>query len=64
MTLQNNTPSKLVKARKKELLDRQKLTTDPVELEKIRKLLEEVEYLLGRYAEPTTRRKINKKGQD
>lgn len=54
----HNSPSKVVKARKKFLLDKLKLTTDAGQLETIKKQLEEVEYLLTRYSDPTTRKRI------
>src|SRR5688500_11943423 len=56
----HNSPSKVIKARKKFLLDKQKITTDAVELEGIKKQMKEIEYLLTRYADPTTRRKIER----
>jgi hypothetical protein len=59
----HNSPSKAVKARKKFLLNKQKNTTDAVELESIKKQMEEVEYLLTRYSDPTTRRIIKKNGE-
>lgn len=59
----HNSPSKVVKARKKFLLKKQKLTTDAGELESIRKQMLEVEYLLTRYSDPTTRRRIKRKGE-
>jgi len=57
----HNSPSKAIKARKKFLLDKQKITTNSDELAEIKKELKEVEYLLTRYSEPTTRRKLEKK---
>lgn len=60
----HNSPGKVLKARKKFLLHQQKLTTDAVELAAIKKQLEEVEYLLTRYSDPTTRRPIQTNGED
>jgi hypothetical protein len=59
----HNSPSKVVKARKKFLLEKQKHTTDSGELKTIQKQLEEIEYLLTRYSDPTTRRRIETGGQ-
>jgi hypothetical protein len=59
----HNSPSKVVKARKKFLLMKQKLTKDAVELEMIDRQMQEVEYLLTRYSDPTTRRKIERKDE-
>jgi hypothetical protein len=59
----HNSPSDAVKARKKFLLDKQERTTDARELESIRKQLQEVEYLLTRYADPTTRKRIERKDE-
>jgi hypothetical protein len=59
----HNSPSKVVKARKKFLLNQQKHTTDVGELNAIKKQMEEIEYLLTRYADPTTRRVIKKEGE-
>jgi hypothetical protein len=59
----HNSPSKVVKARKKFLLEKQKHTTDIGELKTIQKQLEEIEYILTRYSDPTTRRRIETGGQ-
>src|SRR5688572_20569623 len=59
----HNSPSKVVKARKKFLLEKQKHTTAIGELKTIQKQLEEIEYLLTRYSDPTTRRRIETGGQ-
>jgi hypothetical protein len=59
----HNSPSKVIKARKKFLLEKQKLTTDIGELETIKKQMQEIEYLLTRYSDPTTRRRIETGGQ-
>jgi hypothetical protein len=54
----HDSPSKTVKARKKFLLNQQKKSFDMDELVKIKKQLDQVEYLLGRYSDPTTRKRI------
>jgi hypothetical protein len=59
----HNSPSKVVKARKAYLLTKQKLTTDTVELEAIARQMKEIEYLLNRYSDPTTRRRIERKDE-
>jgi hypothetical protein len=55
----------VLEARKKDLLLRKKLTTDPAEIARIENLLKDVEDLLKKYMEPTTiRRRIKRKDEE
>jgi hypothetical protein len=55
----------VLEARKKDLLLRKKLTSDPAEIARIDTLLKDVEDLLRKYMQPTTiRRRVRKTDEE
>jgi hypothetical protein len=55
----------VLEARKKDLLLRKKLTSDPAERARVEELLKDVEDLLKKYMQPTTiRRRVRKTDEE